>query len=189
MRFLCYELCHLSSAPAVCWKIDLLTAWCRSSVVSVSLQSRLSFSVKISQGYWGKMPWPALVEKAANAVPLVLWWDVSSVHAARLRERWCLHPWPICSCFHVAAKCHETHSVVSPAVLRESTDWLVPDGCFREVKKAPACIVPWHDPHKQLKFRPVWRLPIVKGRARDRITLMTITRGASVLRKEHIAAG
>ena len=183
MRFLCYELCHLSSAHAECWKIDMLTTWCRSSVVSVSLQRRLSFSMKI-QGTPGILRKNTSASTGGERHKMLFHWCYGE------RGPQCLQPdWGRDG---VCTPDPSGHVSMWPSSAKRFTRWFsrCTQGVHRllgslmdaleRVKKAPPFIVPRHVPHKQPKFRPVWRLPVVKGRAHDRITLVTITRGASV---------
>lgn len=169
-----------------------LTAQYRFSVVSVSLQRRLSVSMKL-QGT------PGILRKNASAstgeerhkmlfyrcyggrCPQCMQPDQGrdGACASDLSGHAAMWLWNATKCTRWFPHCTQgVHGLFGSLV-----------GASEKVKKAPAYIVTWHDAHKQLKFRPVWRLPVVKGRLRDRITLMTITRGASVLRKEHVAAG
>lgn len=192
MRFLCYKTCHLSSAHSECWKIDMLTEWCRSSVVSVSLQRRLSFSMKI-QGTPGILRKNISASTSGKRHKTLFHWCYGERCPQCLQRDW--------GSDSVCTPDTSGHISMLAMNAKRCTGWFscCPQGTHRlfgylidaleKVKKAPQCIVPWHDPHKQPKFMPVWRLPVVKGRACDRFTLVTITRGASVLRKEHIAAG
>lgn len=145
MRFLCYELCHLSSTHAECWKTGMLTAWCRSSVVSVSLQRRLSFSMKI-QGTPGILRKNTLASTGGDRHKMLFHWCYGERCSQCLQPDWGRNV--VCTpdaSGHVSMKCQKMQWLVyllhsgSP-----QTAW-VPDGCFRESKKGPSmyCTLAW----------------------------------------------
>ena len=157
MRFLCFEVCYWSSAHAACLKIDMLTVWCRSSVVSVSFHRRLSVSMKI-QGMPGTMRKNASASTGGESQKMLFhwcygercpqctqadWWR-DGVCTPELSGHASMQPWNITRCTRWFP--HHTqgvHKLLGPLV-----------DALEKVKKTPACIAPWRDPHKQLKFRP-----------------------------------